>query len=269
MINHNLTLTNDLEGWWCFIYQHKIFLPEPSQKIPYGKLSELYLPFTLPSICHSIGEYEQKNVYVVEVTDKTAEGEEQYSSLRTVLHNQNDMFEFAARAFQVIHFLDTHKYCGRCGVEMESVDWELAAHCSECNHRCYPRISPCIIVAIRRGNEILLARGKHSTSGFFSVLAGFVESGETLEQAVHREVMEEVGIQIKNVRYFSSQPWPFPHSLMVGYTAEYMSGDINICEEEIVEAQWFTESALPETPSTKSISGQLIEHTKKLMRSRR
>jgi len=144
------------------------------------------------------------------------------------------------------------------------VSWEMAMHCHTCQHRSYPRVSPCIIVAIRHQNKILLAQGpQHLKSGFFSTLAGFVESGETLEEAVHREVFEEVGVKIKNVEYFNSQPWPFPHSLMVGYLAEFESGDIVVDGKEILKADWFDIDNLPIVPPKFSIAGRLIEETQK------
>lgn len=268
VIKHNIEFNNSSEGWWCIISGHKIYMPAPHQHIPFGLHSDLHLPFAVSPVVHQIGEFEGNPVYTFEVDKQFAESGD-FHSLRFVLHSQNDFFEYAARAFQVLHFLDTHQYCGRCGKNMDVIDWELATFCKSCNHRCYPRISPCIIVAIRNDDKLLLAKGKHSTSGMYSVLAGFVESGETLEQAVHREVMEEVGIEIKNLKYFGSQPWPFPHSLMMGYTAEYAGGELTICEAEILAADWFRVGDMPETPSIKSISGQLIAHTVKMIQSGR
>jgi len=188
-------------------------------------------------------------------------------SLREVVMTMpKEDFQHVAQAWQYAVFLRTHKFCGRCGSRMDRVTWEMAMHCHTCQHRSYPRVSPCIIVAIRRENKILLAQGeRQKESGFFSILAGFVESGETLEQAVHREVFEEVGVKVKNVEYFSSQPWPFPHSLMVGYVAEYDSGDIVVDGREILEADWFDIDNLPIVPPKFSIAGRLIDETQKRM----
>ena len=267
MINHSIALTNEIEGWWCVIYKHKILLPSPNRLLPFGTLADLNLPVGLPDRCHHIGDFENAPVYLFTAGEQDFEqNENEFYGLRQVLYQQSNMFEFAARAFQVHLFLKTHQFCGQCGSPMDLIDWELATLCKPCNHRCYPRISPCIIVAIRKGNQILLAQGAKSTTGLYSVLAGFVESGETLEQAVHREVFEEVGVKIKNLKYISSQPWPFPHSLMMGYTAEYDSGEITLCEEEILAADWFTLENMPETPPTRSIAGQLIERTKTMMK---
>lgn len=129
----------------------------------------------------------------------------------------------------------------------------------------YPRLSPSIIVLITRGEEVLLAKNANTRGNFYSTLAGFVEPGESLEQTVHREVFEEVGLKVKNLQYFNSQSWPFPNSLMLGFHAEYDSGEINIQEEEIADAQWFHYTEMPNRPAMVSISGWLIdEHIKKL-----
>ncbi len=168
------------------------------------------------------------------------------------------------RAVQIIDWDRTHVYCGRCGVENDSLSYERAKKCPECGLVTYPRISPAIIVRVTRqgksGPEILLARGPRHRAGFYSVLAGFVEPGETLETAVHREIKEEVDLNVKNVRYFGSQPWPFPHSLMIAYTAEYASGAIQMEEEEIEDAQWFTAVNLPSIPPPMSIARSLIDN---------
>jgi NAD+ diphosphatase len=132
--------------------------------------------------------------------------------------------------------------------------------CPCCGHRAYPRISPCILVAVYRDDEILLARSSRHKPGYFSILAGFVESGETLEQAAVREVAEEVGVHIDQLEYAGSQPWPFPHSLMMGFYARYVSGDLVCQEHEIEEAAWFRLDALPQVPPTESLSGRMIAH---------
>jgi NAD+ diphosphatase len=184
-------------------------------------------------------------------------------SMRELLEGlSSDDFQHIAQAWQYALFLRTHRYCGRCGEGMRKVNWEMAMHCDKCKHRVYPRVSPCIIVAIHNGSQILLAQGARQVSnGYYSTLAGFVESGETLEQAVHREVMEEVGVEVKNIEYFDSQAWPFPHSLMVGYIAEHAGREIKVDGEEIHDAQWFDIDDLPLTPPKVSIAGHLIQET--------
>lgn len=210
----------------------------------------------------TVGDIEGTPCYAVDMHHQQPDAEDVFThSLRSMLLSSGgENLDVLARAWQLVLFRRTHRFCGQCGNSMRQVDWEMAMHCDQCKHRCYPRVSPCVIVAIRRHNSILLAQGKQQRQrGFFSTLAGFVESGESLEQAIHREVYEEVGIQVKNIEYFGSQPWPFPHSLMVGFFAEYASGDINVDNDEIEQAYWFDIDDLPTVPPNLSIAGQLIE----------
>lgn len=190
------------------------------------------------------------------------------ASLREVmLSGINIDFQHIARAWQYAQFLRTHQFCGQCGSSTRQVKWEMARHCDTCQHRSYPRVSPCIIVAIHDGTNILLAKGsRHTKTNMYSTLAGFVESGESLEQAVHREVAEEVGVKLKNIQYFGSQPWPFPHSLMMGFIAEYAGGDIVVDGHEILDAQWYRPDALPHIPDHISIARDLIDHTCALLK---
>ena len=137
-------------------------------------------------------------------------------------------FSAAARALEISEWDRTHRYCGSCGSPTALKPGERALQCTACGHLSYPRISPAVIVAVVRGKSILLARARRFPPGMYSVLAGFVEPGETLEECVAREVREETGVEVKNIRYFASQPWPFPHSLMVAFTAEHASGEIKV-----------------------------------------
>jgi NAD+ diphosphatase len=170
-----------------------------------------------------------------------------------------ETFAFAGRATQVIDWATTHRFCGRCGAPTERVDGERCMRCPTCGLLAYPRITPAIIVLVRRGDEALLARGARFPLPFYSTLAGFVEVGESLEETVRREVREEVGVELKNVRYFGSQPWPFPNSLMIGFTSEWAGGEIAIDHKEILDAQWYRPDALPTVPPKISIARQLID----------
>lgn len=152
-----------------------------------------------------------------------------------------------------------NQYCGMCGARTEPMIAERAIKCSACDNIIYPKISPCIIVLITKGDEILLARSPHFPTGNLSVLAGFINPGETVEQGVLREVREEVGIEVKNLEYICSQPWLFPDSLMLGFIAEYHSGDLQIDPAEIEFAGWFNKNNLPVLPSKISIARHLIE----------
>ena len=165
----------------------------------------------------------------------------------------------AGRANQLVDWNQSHRYCGRCGVPTEDKQDERAKICPGCGLINYPRLSPAIIVAVRRGDRLLLARNQRFRNGFYSVLAGFVEPGETLEDCVKREVFEEVNIRVKNIRYFGSQPWPFPNSLMVGFTADYAGGEIGVNKSEIVEAAWFPADNLPRIPPKITIARWLID----------
>lgn len=165
----------------------------------------------------------------------------------------------AGRANHLIHWERTHHYCGTCGSHTEEKTDEQAKICPQCGLINYPRVSPAVIVAVVKNGQILLARNKQARIPFYSVLAGFVEPSETLEQCVEREVGEEVGITVENIRYFGSQPWPFPNSLMIGFTAEYASGEIQIDSGELSDAGWFDKNSLPRVPPALSIAGQLIE----------
>jgi NAD+ diphosphatase len=165
-------------------------------------------------------------------------------------------------AFRAIHLLDWSqktKFCKKCGREMIALKTERAKKCPECGHQSFPRISPAVIVLVERGDQCLLARSPRFQDGFYSVLAGFAEPGETLEDTVKREIYEETGIEVKDIRYFASQPWPFPDSLMIGFTCTYASGDIHVDESEILDAYWFRYDQLPKIPGRISIARKLID----------
>lgn len=169
-----------------------------------------------------------------------------------------DSLRIAYRASHLLAWMRNNKFCGRCGSATGLTKEELALKCVKCGHITYPRISPAIIVAVTRGEQILLARSFRFPPGRYSVIAGFVEPGETLEECVKRELNEEVGIAVKNIKYFSSQPWPFPDSLMIAFTAEYAGGDIRIDNKEIADAGWFFADRLPDLPPIDSVARKLI-----------
>lgn len=171
-----------------------------------------------------------------------------------------EAFALAGRAAQLLDWQSTHQFCGRCGSRTELLDHEFAMHCKACGLNAYPRISPAVMVLVRRGNHLLLARSPHFRPGVFSALAGFVEAGETLEECAKREVLEEVGIEIGHLQYVDSQSWPFPNSLMIAFIAEYAGGEIEPDPREIEAADWFSIDDLPKLPDRVSIARRLIEH---------
>jgi NAD+ diphosphatase len=165
----------------------------------------------------------------------------------------------AGRARQVVEWARTHRYCGACGGPAHPMAGERAMKCAACGHSAYPRISPAMMVLVKRGREILLARHRR-VSSVYTALAGFLEAGESVEEAVHREVREEVGLEVGELRYFASQSWPFPHSLMIAFTAEYAGGEVRIDPAELAEARWFgPRDPLPQLPIGQSISRDLID----------
>ncbi|MFG1497113.1 NAD(+) diphosphatase [Saccharospirillum sp. HFRX-1] len=180
--------------------------------------------------------------------------------LRDIGLRSETAFMLAARARGLLDWRRQHRFCGQCGQTTTRLPGESAMVCEPCKLRFYPRVSPCVIVLITRGPEVLLAQGvRHRSSGWYSTLAGFVETGESLEQAVHREIREEVGVEVTNLRYQGSQTWPFPHQLMLGFWADYAGGDIVPEPGEIADAQWFHVDQLPQFPPGFSIAGYMIE----------
>ncbi len=181
--------------------------------------------------------------------------------LRSLLGWVDDnLFGKWGKASQLLHWFNSNRYCGKCGNPTVPHPSEMARVCPTCSTNHYPAISPCIIVLVYRQNEILLARACRFPKKLFSTLAGFIEPGETAEEAVEREIFEEVQLRVTNISYFRSQPWPFPGQLMLGFFAEYQSGEITIDGYEICEASWYTYDTLPQIPAAGTIAGQLIRH---------
>ncbi len=218
-------------------------------------VSEEAIP--LPLACRLyLGTYKEFHVYAAEAESALPRAVE----LRQLFGKMDeDLLALAGRASQLVHWDRTHQFCGRCGAKTADRPNERAKECPSCKLLAYPKISPVIITAVKKGEEILLARGPHFPMPFFSALAGFVDPGETLEQCVKREVFEEVGLQVDEIRYFASQPWPFPHSLMIAFTCQWQSGEIKIDPVEIAEAYWFKKDNLPLLPPPFSIGRILID----------
>jgi len=179
---------------------------------------------------------------------------------RLFADGHKQLYKIAGRAVQILAWDRTHRYCGQCGSKTEERSNEFAKVCPECGFTSYPRISPSIIVAVIKGKELFLARSTHFQKyNFHTLISGFVEPGESLEECLRREVKEEAGITVKNIRYFGSQPWPFPNSLMLAFTAEHDCGEIVLDDEELYEAGWFAVDRLPPLPDSDSIARRLID----------
>ena len=205
-----------------------------------------------------------KDIYAVDASNSTNDFNIGYESLieydlrhLLAISQPNDIV-LMGRANQLLHWVRSNKYSGYSGKLNRFNEKEQAMYCTATSSMIYPQIAPCVLAMIIKGDEILLARNNLFAEGLFSVLAGFVEVSESAEETVEREVMEEVGIKVKNIEYVGSQPWPFPSQLMLGYKCEYESGEIVIDENEIVEANWYKVDNLPYVPPTTSLSGKLI-----------
>lgn len=216
----------------------------------------------MPLFSQYLGRYGTTDCFVAEIPEIAGPPSFLHSrTLRSLFGRMNDdLFTLAGRAAQVMHYHREHQFCGKCGTEMENRESELAKICPSCSFISFPRLSPAVIMSVIRGNSILLARAPRFPAGVYSTLAGFVEPGETLEEAVCREIREEVDISVKNIRYVASQPWPFPHSIMIGFTSEYESGEIKIDDNEIEDAGWFSINDLPRLPSKITIARLLIDN---------
>ncbi len=208
---------------------------------------------------HFMGTIDGRACYAVAAAGKLPEGYA-LGGLRGWLGRVDpEVFYLGGRAVQLVDWHLTHQHCGRCGAATIDHPQDRAKLCEDCGHIAYPRLSPSIIVLVHKGDELLLARNAAWPNGMFSTLAGFVEPGESIEQTVHREVYEEVGIQVTNLRYLGSQSWPFPNSLMLGFHAEYKSGEFVLQDEENAEAHWFKPDDLPNMPPATAISRWLID----------
>lgn len=212
---------------------------------------------------HKIGRINEIPCYCAEIFARTDLPDHyEWVSFKAALELiQQDYFNVVAKAIQILNWEKNHQYCGRCGQKTVRNPAVFERSCKICNLFFYPRISPSIIVLIKKGKQLLMARNFKFPPGIYALIAGFVEPGESVEDALHREVMEEVGITVKNIQYFGSQAWPFPDSLMLAFTAEYESGEITLDNNEIESAGWYDVNNLPGMPSSRiSIARKLIDN---------
>ncbi|WP_392559154.1 NAD(+) diphosphatase [Orbus mooreae] len=257
-MQQQIILTGGEQGYWFVSLNGRLWLP--NGEVPAGLAKDFAF---VGEKAQQIGEWQGQTAWLICKEMKNSMG-----SIRPLLGSTDQsLFLMAGRAVQLSEFYRSHKYCGYCGKDMHLSTTEWCCLCAHCHQRYYPQISPSIIVAIRNKNKILLAKHtRHSQDNLYTVLAGFVEIGETTEQAVIREVYEESQIKIKNIRYVASQPWPFPNSMMMAYLADYDEGDIVVDANELVEANWYHYSELPKIPEYGTVARRLIEDTVVLCR---
>ena len=246
------------KAYWCIVKERQLYLED--QQLPLKKADEVGVDI---DSAVAVGRYQGTPVYWLEAPDHPDEAG--FDSLRALLTIDGELFNLAGRAIQLSHMLHSQRFCPQCGSECRLVHAELAMACQGCHSRHYPRLSPCVIVAVRKQDKILLAQHPRHKNGMYTVIAGFVEAGETLEQCVAREVFEETGINVTNIRYFGSQPWAFPSNLMMGFLADYQSGELNPDYAELTDAVWASADALPALAPKGTIARTLIEQTLMLM----
>jgi NAD+ diphosphatase len=244
--------------WFAFRSEELLLLEGEPPSVPRRSPEELGLRVLFEQ---EVGELDGRRCYAVEVApDAEAPEGMAFQDLRGLWDSDEAFFSVAGRAKQIVEWNRTHRFCGRCGTETEFGSEPLAKKCPRCGMAFYPRLSPAAIMLVRRDDELLLARSPHFPPGMYSALAGFVEPGESIEETIRREVREEVGVELGNIRYFGSQPWPFPNSLMIGFIVDYAGGELKIGQpEEIEDAGWYSLDRLPKLPPGVSIARAMID----------
>ena len=208
---------------------------------------------------HFLGTLDGTACWAADVADVLHDGLT-FEPLMALAARLDDIeWALAGRAVQLTEWDRTHRFCGRCGTATDPAPGERARRCPNCGLLAFPRLAPAVIVLVERDGRALLARNGSFPVPMYSTIAGFVEPGETLEGAVAREIKEEVGIDVAGIRYIASQPWPFPHSLMIGFRAEWDGGEIEVDGKEIVDANWYSPDELPMIPPPLSIARRLID----------
>lgn len=244
---------------WVFAFRRReLLVPLEGPFGPLERLEALGLPALRTQY---LGVFDERQCWSVELAPATEPppGME-FRDLRALYGRlELRLHEVAAHAVQIVEWDRTHQFCGACGTPTRTAEHERARTCPECGLGQFPRLSPAVIVSVERGDEILLGRSRGFPPGIYSVLAGFVEPGESVEDAVRREVYEESGILVDAIRYFGSQPWPYPNSLMLGFQADYAGGEIRLSDAELEDAGWYRFDSMPRLfPGNVSIAQWLI-----------
>ncbi len=246
--------------WFILNRDHELLLTQDkeSYRVPYGTKPPISKEMIGAERC--IGLYDDKPCISVSLNEgnRAAETLTPLPLRRALPLIDDDLWVIAGRASQIQRWEEDNRFCGRCGEKMIEQD-ELSMYCPSCGHNVYPRISPCVIMSVIKDDEILLGRSPHFPEGMYSTLAGFVEPGETLEEAVTREIREEAGVEVSDITYEGSQVWPFPHQLMVAFTARYKSGELRVNNAELEDVGWFNRESMPKLPYQLTIARRLID----------
>jgi NAD+ diphosphatase len=244
---------------YCFVFRRRELLLTDDFELPdFEMLNQCDMASIRSQYLGTLGE---THCYSVELADDAAApAGTRFRDLRSLFGRLDEtVLKLGARAVQIVEWDRTHQFCGACGRPTEPSTADRSRACPRCKLPFYPRLSPAMIVAVEKDDSILLARSPHFPPGIYSVPAGFVEPGESVEEAVAREVLEETNIRVRDVRYYGSQPWPFPNSLMLGFTASYAGGEIRISQAEIEDAGWYRHDEMPNLfPGNISIAQWLI-----------
>jgi len=248
-------------AWWFVFHGDNLLIRAKDKTAAIPCATHLESLHLRPIRTQYLGTLDGRPCYSAELaTDALAPEGMAFRGLRELFGLlEENLFWVSGYAKQIMNWDQMHQYCGRCGTPTKTKPNERAKVCPQCGLINFPRISPAVIVAVLKGDQILLTRAHRFPPGLYSVIAGFVEPGETLEECVRREIKEEVGIEVGNIRYFGSQSWPFPNSLMVAFTADYINGNLSIDKTEVTDAGWFTADNLPCIPDKASISRRLID----------
>ena len=246
--------TTDKKAYYCIFNNKREIYLQNDTEIPLFNQEELEV-FDLEFKLY-IGTYKNKEIIVANTTSNGTN----FHTLFDLYEINHANYQMATRAVLIRDWYKTHQYCGNCGTKTQIDKKDMMLLCPKCGQMHYPRIAPAIIVAINNNGKLLMAKHSYHHTSKYTLLAGFVEPGESIEDAVHREIKEEVNIKVKNLRYVKSQSWPFPNSLMLGFIADFDSGEIKVDGEEIVDAKWFKPEEIKIPPSDISISSWLINN---------
>lgn len=247
--------------WWFVFHSDRILLEKRNHSFTIPQRIEAPITLNENHTIHELPTLDGYDCRTVAIDQAIVESD---SYLMVGLRESYDcisqaLFNMAGKAWQILYWDKTTVFCSVCGTQLQPF-MPIAKKCPTCGQEVFPNISTAILALVRKGDEILLVRARNFRGSHYGLVAGFLETGETLEECVKREVMEETGLTVDNITYFGNQPWPFPSGLMVGFTANYVSGEINLQDDELSEATFYSLDNLPELPRKLSLARKMIDH---------